>query len=228
MRVLRRYDHGGTHFEDLSDKQKAFQRAVDTIEFTGDRRGEKKFGVGDLLSRLQFTNVQPEIKPGDAAYSFMMDPSLKEQFPEEYAATGLGDPAQFRAFKTKDGSIRITSLDPESGKYNPSTTARGMSADQLSDLAGRPLTSGEEREFRSLLMSDPSFLDYFIGIEEEEPKKREFRKVKVVKNVGRKSQNIGKGTTGGKGSCTSDGKGGLTGEGCIDIKRGLSDSWGDL
>ena len=177
MRVLRRYDHGGTHFEDLSDKQKAFQRAVDTIEFTGDRRGEKKYGVGDLLSMLQFTNV-PEQKTGQA----FMDDIFSVSSPEEREVSQ----PNFRAFKTKDGSIRITSLDPESGKYNPSTTARGMSGDQLSDLAGRPLTGTEEREFRSLLMSDPSFLDYFIGIEEEEPKKREFKKINVAKNVGRR------------------------------------------
>jgi|TARA_R100000479_G_scaffold29562_1_gene11791 hypothetical protein len=206
MKALRRYDHGGRHFEELSDKEKAFQRAVDIIAYTGDRRSEKKYGVGDLLSMLQFTNVKPEIKPGDAAYSFMMDPSLKEQFPEEYAATGLGDPAQFRAFKTKDGQIRVTSFDPESGKYNPSTTVRGMSGDQLSDLAGRPLTSGEEREFRSLLMSDPAFLDYFINIEEKTPKKGEFRKVKVVKNVGKKGSDAGgkeKGNKCPKGRCIS-------------------------
>tara|TARA_R100000329_G_scaffold42603_1_gene39612 strand:- start:3734 stop:4396 length:663 start_codon:yes stop_codon:yes gene_type:complete len=177
MRVLRRYDHGGTHFEDLSDKQKAFQRAVDTIEFTGDRRGEKKYGVGDLLSMLQFTNV-PEQKTGQA----FMDDIFSVSSPEEREVSQ----PNFRAFKTKDGSIRITSLDPESGKYNPSTTARGMSGDQLSDLAGRPLTGTEEREFRSLLMSDPSFLDYFIGIEEEEPKRREFKKINVAKNVGRR------------------------------------------
>lgn len=177
MRVLRRYDHGGTHFEDLSDKQKSFQRAVDTIAYTGDRRGEKKYGVGDLLSMLQFTNV-PEQKTGQA----FMDDIFSVSSPEERETTQ----PNFRAFKTKDGSIRITSLDPESGKYNPSTTARGMSGDQLSDLAGRPLTGTEEREFRSLLMSDPSFLDYFIGIEEEEPKKRDFKKVNVARNVGRR------------------------------------------
>ena len=179
MKALRRYDHGGRHFEELSDKEKAFQRAVDTIAYTGDRRGEKKFGVGDLLSMLQFTNV-PEQKTGQA----FMDDIFSVSSPEERETTQ----PKFRAFKTKDGSIRITSLDPESGKYNPSTTARGMSGDQLSDLAGRPLTSGEEREFRSLLMSDPSFLDYFIGIEEEEPKKREFRKVPTVRSgsLGRK------------------------------------------
>ena len=177
MRVLKTYDHGGTHYEDLSDKQKAFQTAVDTIAYTGDRRGEKKFGVGDLLSMLQFTNV-PEQKTGQA----FMDDIFSVSSPEEREV----QQPKFRAFKTKDGSIRVTSLDTESGKYNPPTTARGMSGDQLSDLAGRPLTSTEEREFRSLLMSDPSFLDYFIGIEEEEPKKREFKKVNVARNVGRR------------------------------------------
>ena len=177
MKALRRYDHGGRHFEELSDKQKAFQTAVDTIAYTGDHRGDKKFGVGDLLSMLQFTNV-PEQKTGQA----FMDDIFSVSSPEERETT---QPI-FRAFKTKDGQSRVTSLDPESGKYNPSTTARGMSGDQLSDLAGRPLTGTEQREFRSLLMSDPSFLDYFIGIEEEEPKKREFRKVNAARNVGRR------------------------------------------
>ena len=204
MRVLRRYDHGGTHFEDLSDKQKAFQRAVDTIEFTGDRRGEKKYGVGDLLSMLQFTNV-PEQKTGQA----FMDDIFSVSSPEEREVSQ----PNFRAFKTKDGSIRITSLDPESGKYNPSTTARGMSGDQLSDLAGRPLTGTEEREFRGLLMSDPSFLDYFIGIEEEEPKRREFKKINVAKNVGRRGvPGGGKGNVAGSRSLEKDqGKAGIVG-----------------
>lgn len=202
MRVLRRYDHGGTHFEDLSDKQKAFQRAVDTIEFTGDRRGEKKYGVGDLLSMLQFTNV-PEQKTGQA----FMDDIFSVSSPEEREVSQ----PNFRAFKTKDGSIRITSLDPESGKYNPSTTARGMSGDQLSDLAGRPLTGTEEREFRSLLMSDPAFLDYFIDIEEKEPKKREFKKINVAKNVGRRGvPGGGKGNVAGSRSLEKDqGKAGI-------------------
>ena len=188
MRVLRRYDHGGTHFEDLSDKQKAFQRAVDTIEFTGDRRGEKKYGVGDLLSMLQFTNV-PEQKTGQA----FMDDIFSVSSPEEREVSQ----PNFRAFKTKDGSIRITSLDPESGKYNPSTTARGMSGDQLSDLAGRPLTGTEEREFRSLLMS--------------EPKKREFKKINVAKNVGRRGvPGGGKGNVAGSRSLEKDqGKAGI-------------------
>jgi len=195
MRVLRRYDHGGIHPEDLSDKQKAFQRAVDTIEYTGEG-GKKKFGVGELLSMLQFTNV-PEEKTGQD----FMDDVFSVSSPEEREATQ----PNFRAFKTKDGSIRITSLDPESGKYNPSTTARGMSGDQLSDLAGRPLTGPEERQFRGLLMSDPSFLDYFISIEEEEPKKRDFKKVNVARNVGRRGvPGGGKGNVAGSRSLSKD------------------------
>ena len=201
MRVLRRYDHGGTHFEDLSDKQKAFQRAVDTIEYTGER-GKKKYGVGDLLSMLQFTNMTDQ----KTDQEFMND-IFSVSSPEEREATQ----PNFRAFKTKDGSIRITSLDPESGKYNPSTTARGMSGDQLSDLAGRPLTGTEEREFRSLLMSDPAFLDYFIDIEEKEPKKREFKKINVAKNVGRRGvPGGGKGNVAGSRSLEKDqGKAGI-------------------
>jgi hypothetical protein len=220
---IKRYDHGGTH------ENPEMLRALDVIYHTGEK-GKKKYDTNTLLDMLRFSDVKPEVKPGDPAYSFIMDPSLKEQFPEEYAATGLGDPAQFRAFKTKDGQIRVTSFDKESGLYNPATGVRKMTADQLSELAGRQLSSTETREFRSLLMSDPSFLNYFINIEEKTPKKGEFRKVKIAKNVGKRSGNIGAGTTGGKGSgsgCVSDGKGGLKGTGCILIKRGLSDSWGD-
>ena len=223
MQVIRKYTHGGSHPDEK------FQTALDVIEYTGEK-GEKKYGVNTLLDMLRFSDVQPEIKPGDAAYSFMMDPSLKEQFPEEYAATGLGDPAQFRAFKTKQGDIRVTSLDPKSGQYNPATTVRGMTDDQISNLAGRPLSNTETREFRSLLMSDPSFLDYFINIEEKTPKKGEFRKVNIAKNVGKKSGNIGAGTTGKEGSWGEGG--GWTkickeGEGCKLVRSGRSHSWSD-
>ena len=172
MRVLRRYDHGGRHFEDLSDKQKSFQRVVDAIAYTGDRRGERKYDVEDLLSVLQFTNV-PEQKTGQA---FMDDifnaPPLEErETPQK----------KFRAFKRKDGSIRITSLDPETGKYNPAVGASALKPSVLSGIAGRPLGSREMKEFKSLLMSEPAFIDYFIGIEEREPKKREFKNVPTVR-----------------------------------------------
>lgn len=207
-RPIKRYDHGGMH------KDPKMLTALDVIEYTGEK-GEKKYDVNTLLDMLRFTNKSDEQK--------VMDDIFSVTSPEERQK-------QFRAFKTKQGDIRVTSLDPESSQYNPATTVRGMTDDQLSELAGRPLSNTETREFRGLLMSDPSFLDYFINIEEKTPKKGEFRKVKIAKNVGRKSGNIGAGTTGGKGGgsgCVSDGKGGLTGEGCIDIKRGLSDSWGD-
>lgn len=79
MRALRRFDHGGTHFEELSDKEKAFQRVVDAIEYTGDRLGERKYNVGDLLSVLQFTNL-PEKKTGQALMDDIFNaPPLEER-----------------------------------------------------------------------------------------------------------------------------------------------------
>lgn len=172
MKALRRYSHGGQHPE-LTDKQ---QRVLDTIEFTGER-GKRKYDVGTLLDVLKFSNVT--------------DPKTDQEFMDDIFSVTSAEEREvqqpkFRAFKNKDGSIRVMSLDPESGKYNPATTARGLSADELSDLAGRALTGTEESEFRSLLMSEPAFIDYFIGIEEKEPKKREFKKVNVARNVGRR------------------------------------------
>ena len=176
MRALRRFDHGGTHFEELSDKEKAFQRVVDAIAYTGDRLGERKYDVGDLLSVLQFTDVSGPSRE-------FMD-NIFNVSPEERETPQK----KFRAFKRKDGSIRITSLDPETGKYNPAVGASALKPSVLSGIAGRPLASREMKEFKSLLMSEPAFIDYFIGIEEREPKKREFKNIPTVRSgsLGRK------------------------------------------
>jgi hypothetical protein len=177
MNTIRKYSHGGSHPDDK------LQRVVDTIAYTGER-GEKKYDVNTLLDVLKFTNTPNEQK--------VMDDIFSATSPEERQK-------QFRAFKTKQGDIRVTSLDPVSSQYNPATTVRGMTDDQISNLAGRPLSNTETREFRGLLMSDPSFLDYFINIEEKKPRRGEFRKVNIAKNVGGKGV-PGGGTTGEKGS----------------------------
>ena len=206
MQVIRKYTHGGSHPDEK------LQTALDTIEYTGEK-GKKKYDVNTLLDMLRFTDTPDE--------QTVMDDIFSVTSPEERKK-------QFRAFKTKQGDIRVTSLDPESGKYNPATTVRGMTDDQISDLAGRPLSNTEIREFRSLLMSDPSFLDYFINIEEKTPKRGEFRKVDIAKNVGKKSGNIGAGTTGGS---SGEGEGWITickeGEGCKLVRSGRSHSWSD-
>ena len=177
MQVIKKYTHGGSHPDEK------LQTALDVIEYTGEK-GEKKYDVNTLLDMLRFTDTPDE--------QTVMDDIFSVTSPEERKK-------QFRAFKTKQGDIRVTSLDPESGQYNPATTVRGMTDDQISDLAGRPLSNTEIREFRSLLMSDPSFLDYFINIEEKTPKRGEFRRVNIAKNVGGKGI-PGGGTTGEKGS----------------------------
>jgi len=177
MQVIRKYTHGGSHPDEK------LQTALDVIEYTGEK-GEKKYDVNTLLDMLRFTDTPDE--------QTVMDDIFSVTSPEERQK-------QFRAFKTKQGDIRVTSLDGGSGKYNPVTAISGMSDEELSNLAGRSLSGSETREFRSLLMEDPAFVDYFIGIQEEEPKRREFRKVNIAKNVGRKGV-PGGGTTGEKGS----------------------------
>jgi len=186
MRPIRKYTHGGSH------PDKKLQTALDVIEYTGEK-GKKKYDVNTLLDMLRFTDTPDE--------QAVMDDIFSVTSPEERQK-------QFRAFKTKQGDIRVTSLDPESGQYNPATTVRGMTDDQISNLAGRTLSNTETREFRGLLMSDPAFLDYFINIEEKTPRRGEFRKVNIAKNVG------GKGVPGG-------GKGDVAGT------RSLSKSQGD-
>jgi len=186
MRPIRKYTHGGSHPDEK------LQTALDVIEYTGEK-GKKKYDVNTLLDMLRFTDTPDE--------QAVMDDIFSVTSPEERQK-------QFRAFKTKQGDIRVTSLDPESGQYNPATTVRGMTDDQISNLAGRTLSNTETREFRGLLMSDPAFLDYFINIEEKTPRRGEFRKVNIAKNVG------GKGVPGG-------GKGDVAGT------RSLSKSQGD-
>ena len=132
-------------------------------------KGEKKYDVNTLLDMLRFTDTPDE--------QTVMDDIFSVTSPEERKK-------QFRSFVDKQGRIRVTSLDEGSGKYNPVTTSLGGS---------------EVREFRDLLMEDPAFVDYFIGIQEEEPKRRNFRKVNIAKNVGGKGI-PGGGTTGEKGS----------------------------
>jgi hypothetical protein len=178
MQVIRKYTHGGSHPDEK------LQTALDTIQYTGEK-GEKKYDVNTLLDVLRFTNTPDE--------QTVMDDIFSVTSPEERKK-------QFKSFIDKQGGIRVTSLDEGSGKYNPVTTIRGMSDEELSKLAGRSLGGSEARDFRNLLMEDPAFVDYFIGIQEEEPKRRDFRKVNIAKNVGKKSQNIGAGTTGKEGS----------------------------
>ena len=177
MQVIRKYTHGGSHPDEK------LQTALDTIQYTGEK-GEKKYNVNTLLDVLRFTDTPDE--------QTVMDDIFSVTSPEERKK-------QFRSFVDKQGRIRVTSLDEGSGKYNPVTTILGMSDEELSKLAGRSLGGSEVREFRDLLMEDPAFVDYFIGIQEEEPKRRDFRKVNIAKNVGGKGI-PGGGTTGEKGS----------------------------
>jgi hypothetical protein len=166
MRFLRRYNSGGE--VDLPKKKK-LETVKDTIAYTGDRRGDKKYDVNTLLSILNFSNSQTKSAP-------MFE--LPEEKEARIAAEQSVKPI---AYKDKQGNYKVT----------------GLKKDFLDKLSGRDLSEKEAGRFRKLMM-EPAFLDYFIGIQETEPKGRSFRSVNVAKNVGRKSQNIGAGTTGGK------------------------------
>jgi|TARA_A200000159_G_C7247047_1_gene307069 hypothetical protein len=182
MRFLRRYNSGGE--VDLPKKKK-LETVKDTIAYTGDRRGDKKYDVNTLLSILNFSNSQTKSAP-------MFE--LPEEKEARIAAEQSVKPI---AYKDKQGNYKVTYREDAESKYEPAVSVSGLKKDFLDKLSGRDLSEKEAGRFRKLMM-EPAFLDYFIGIQETEPKGRSFRSVNVAKNVGRKSQNIGAGTTGGK------------------------------
>jgi len=195
MRIARRYDSGG---DVDTPKKKKLDTVKDVIAYTGDRRGEKKYDVNTLLSILNFSNPETKTTP-----MFELPEEKEARMAAEQAVKPI-------AYKDKQGRYRVTYRKDADSKYEPAVGVERLDKDFLNSLVGRELSDKEAGEFR-MLMREPAFLDYFIGIQETEPKGRSFRSVNVAKNVGGKSQNIGAGTTGGK----------IEGEGVMKIIDGI-------
>mgnify|MGYP003637100244 FL=1 len=177
-RATKRYDHGGSH-----DPSKDILE--DTIAYTG-RDGRKQYDVNTLLNILNYKKGgQKEIQRLEDVDS----EALNKVFNPEASSPVTQESNRNRlfAFKNKDGKIRITSGNE--GALNPAVGARKLSMDQLNQLSGREgsseLSSTEASELRSLLM-DPAILQYFMEIQENQPRRRDFRSVNVAKGVGKK------------------------------------------
>lgn len=233
-RLIKRYDNGGKTGGPTGRGD--IKKVEDAIAYTGDRKGEHKYDVDTLLSILKYTNNlggEGEQEAKDAFSSALGNVDFGGgSMNEQIAAAEAAEAAHIEsmrpiAYRDKQGNLRVTSKDEESGKFNPATGVSAIKKELLDKIVGKELSPSEEKEFRNLLQ-EPAFLDYFIGIQEEEPSKKGFRKVKVKKKVGKGAANVGKGTTGGGGvDCKPDGKGGLTGPGCNLIRQGRSHSFAD-
>tara|TARA_R100000541_G_scaffold19786_2_gene29755 strand:+ start:3128 stop:3769 length:642 start_codon:yes stop_codon:yes gene_type:complete len=180
--ILRQYKHGGWHpFKKeegpkpvlkMSEREPSYgtvsQQLGDAVQYSG---GDNS----DILKMLALTKEKPVTSWADVNFS-------SEEILPQFRAARDGDSDNINFFK----------IDPESQQY-----ARAkMSDGDLSEMFGRDLSVSEEKYVRGQVFKNPALLSYFMGIGEE-PSKREMKKFNVVKNVGKKSQNIGKGTTGG-------------------------------
>jgi hypothetical protein len=180
--IYRQYNHGGWHpFKKdkgpkpvlkMSEREPAYgtvsQQLGDAVQYSG---GDNS----DILKMLALTKEKPVTSWGDVNFS-------SEEILPQFRAARDGDSDNINFFK----------LDPESQKYVRSK----MGGSDLSEMFGRELKPSEERYVRGQVFKNPALLSYFMGIGEE-PGRREMNKINIAKNVGKKSQGYGDGTTGG-------------------------------
>ena len=143
------------------------QQLGDAVQYSGGNNS-------DILKMLALTKEKPVTSWGDVNFS------SEEILP------------QFRAARDENNNVNFFSLDDETQKYVRSQ----MNDADLSKMFGRDLSVSEEKYVRGKVFKDPALLSYFMGIGEE-PGKGDIKKFKVAKNVGKKSKDVGKGTTGG-------------------------------
>ena len=171
--------------------------------------------IEDLVRTLSTSGENNRLKYGktdDLLKVLSSTKAYKPEIPSMFSASTFGGkdapvkPDDFMSFRTKKGGdVRISDYNKEEGGYNPSTSASGLSQEQLEKLSGRTMKSSEAGELRNLLR-DPAMLKYFMDMREDEPKKREFRNAEMGSfspSKGRdKGVGTGGGTTGDKGKIT--------------------------
>ena len=157
----------------MSEREPAYgtvsQQLSDAVTYSGTKTPSK-----DILKMLSLTKGKPVTSWGD------VDFNSEEILP------------QFRAARDENNNVNFFSLDAETQKYGRSK----MNDADLSKMFGRELKPSEQSFVRSKVFKNPALLSYFMGIGEE-PGRREMNKINIAKNVGKKSQGYGEGTTGG-------------------------------
>jgi len=210
MRPIRTYNHGGWHpfkktegkptITKMSEREEGVygtvpQQLGDAVSQTGGR-------TKDLLKMLALTKSENYVKNWSD-----LDYSEKK-------------PSNFKASRDENGTVKFHTLDEETQKH----VVAKMNDGQLAEMFGRELKPSEEKYIRTQVFKNPALLSYFMGMGEQ-PARRDIKKFKVAKNVGKRSQNIGKGTTGGGSTSKSNGnKDKCVGDDCKKVIKGLSHS----
>ena len=212
MQAFKKYSHGGTHTDftgpkgdDMSDQEKAVEGILQSMTFQGDDKKRDQLGIMGLMNIIgargsnRFNKVNP-YEPGTAEYSFFEDPSLKEQFPEEYAKLKISDnpaPKNLIPYRDDDGNLRYKILKTTDrkgrGRYQDMSQ---LSLQQIQDATSVELNESQLKDVEQFLQN-PRFsvnvADYLFGLEEEEPDVKKFKPRSGVNiNFG------GKGGGGGK------------------------------
>ena len=217
MQAIRRYSDGGSHpttftgpkGDDMSRQNKAVEQILQSMTLQSDDKKRDQFDTMDLLNILGASGASEKrvnpYEPGTAEYSFFEDPSLKEQFPEEYAKANIQtDPLRnVIAYRDDEGNVSykiLKSTDKKGrGRYQD---AKNLTREQIQMLTSSELDDRQISQMQDYI-NNPRFgesvIQYLLGIDEEEPDVKKF-KPRIARNVGGKSGNIGSGTTGGKGS----------------------------
>ncbi len=203
MRFLRRYDKGGKtkkrKEETVSVRKMSDREYTNNLgseeQLLADALSNQGYDVSDLTSILGMTKIQPN--RGEAMANRMKD--LGYTAGEFIDMLGLmegssteGKP-QVRAY-VDNNMVQLENLRSQDEGYERSVRGDKAGDEVYEEIAGRELKPSEERLLRKAML-DPALASYFMKLYGEESGDK--AKVNVVKNVGRKSQNISAGTTDG-------------------------------
>ena len=211
MRLVKQYTHGGAHSSeftgpknDLDRQNKAMEQILQSMTFQGDDKKRDQLGTMDLLNILgaaggsDATRVNP-YEPGTVEYSFFEDPSLKEQFPEEYEKANMQTdmPRSIIPYRDDDGNLRykvLKSTDRKGrGRYQD---VQNLTREQIQMLTPAELDNRQISQMQDYI-NNPRFgqsiIQYLLGIDEEEPDVKKFKPRSGVNiNFGGKGQRGGK------------------------------------
>lgn len=218
MQAFKKYSHGGTHTDftgpkgdDMSDQEKAVEGILQSMTLQSDDKKRDQLGIMDLMNIIgargsnRFNKVNP-YEPGTAEYSFFEDPSLKEQFPEEYAKLKISDnptPKNLIPYRDDDGNLKykvLKTIDRKGrGRYQDVSQ---LTIQQIQDATSVELSANQLKNVEQFLRN-PRFkvnvADYLFNLDEEEPDVKKF-KPRIARNVGRRGIAGGGASTGGAGS----------------------------
>ena len=203
MRVARRYNSGGRKPRKRKEEKISVRKMSDR-QYTNDLGSEEQlladalsnqgYDVSDLTSILGMTKIKPNLSEemakrleglGYTAGEFIDMLGLMD-------SSSLEGKPQVRAY-VDNNMVQLEKLRNQDEGYERSVRGDKAGDEVYEKIAGRELKPSEERLLRKAML-DPALASYFMKLYGEESGDK--AKVDVVKNVGRKSQNMG--GTGGK------------------------------